>query len=175
MSIMPRGERVRMAVRWISEHLKEDPSGSVVELAQQAAMKFDLSPKESQELLQFYTAGRKEEDSTPSGTSTMPASHRLAQRQARPGRPVPDNSAAGAAMEDTGLTDRWLGSAIARPIHQAHRFGLQPPRLGDTDGVGLELAPGRNLRGRCHRRVDRILHVHSGKQPLGVLPAQPLE
>jgi len=54
MTVQPKGERVRMAVRWVSEHLKEDPSRSAMQLAQQAAMRFDLSPKESEELLQFY-------------------------------------------------------------------------------------------------------------------------
>jgi hypothetical protein len=62
MSIMPKGERVRRAVRWVSEHVKEDPSRAVISLAWEAALNFDLTPKESEELIQFYRSVRKRED-----------------------------------------------------------------------------------------------------------------
>jgi hypothetical protein len=41
---MPEGERVRSAVRWVSEQLKADPSLSIMPLAHEAAQKFDLTP-----------------------------------------------------------------------------------------------------------------------------------
>ena len=59
MSIMPKGERVRSAVRWISEHLKTDPARAVMPLVHEAALKFDLTPKESEELIQFYRSARE--------------------------------------------------------------------------------------------------------------------
>jgi len=59
---MPKGERVRQAVRWISAHLKEDPSRAVMPLAHEAASRFDLTPKESEELLQFYKMARERGD-----------------------------------------------------------------------------------------------------------------
>jgi hypothetical protein len=62
MSIFPKGERVRSAIRWISEHLKEDPSRAVIRLAQEAAVQFDLTPKESEELIQFYRSAREREN-----------------------------------------------------------------------------------------------------------------
>ena len=61
MSIMPKGERVRSAVRWISEHLKTDSSRAVIPLVNEAALKFDLTPKESEELIQFYRSARERE------------------------------------------------------------------------------------------------------------------
>jgi hypothetical protein len=52
MSMMPKGERVR-------EHLKTDPSRAVMPLVYEAALKFDLTPKESEELSQFYRSARE--------------------------------------------------------------------------------------------------------------------
>jgi len=59
MSIMPKGERVRTAVRWISEQLKADPSRIALPLAHEAVLKFDLTPKEGEELVQFYRSARE--------------------------------------------------------------------------------------------------------------------
>jgi hypothetical protein len=56
---MPEGQRVRSAVRWISEHLKADQSRAVMPLVHEAALKFDLTPKESEELIQFYKSARE--------------------------------------------------------------------------------------------------------------------
>ena len=60
MGIKPEGDRVRTALRWVSDQLKQDPSRAIVLLVDQAAMKFDLTPKESTELLQFYMAGKQD-------------------------------------------------------------------------------------------------------------------
>ena len=62
MSVMPKGERVKQAVRWVSAHLKEDPSQKVMALAHEAASRFDLTPKESEDLIQFYRMARERED-----------------------------------------------------------------------------------------------------------------
>jgi len=61
MNMMPKGERVRRAVRWISECLKSDSSQAVMPLAREAAVRFDLTPKESEELIQFYRSVREHE------------------------------------------------------------------------------------------------------------------
>ena len=58
---MPKGERVRSAVRWISGHLKADPSRAVMPLVHEGALKFDLTPKESEDLIQFYKSARERE------------------------------------------------------------------------------------------------------------------
>ncbi len=60
MSLMPEGERVRRAIRWISEHMKADPLRAVMPLVHEAVLKFDLTPKEGDELMQFYRSGRED-------------------------------------------------------------------------------------------------------------------
>ena len=53
-SIQPKGEKVRKAIKWISELLKEDESRSVGALIQEASAEFNLSPKEEGFLTEFY-------------------------------------------------------------------------------------------------------------------------
>ena len=53
-TIMPEGEKVRQAVKWIAAEKTEDDSRSIRKLIQQAAMRFNLSPKEEMELTHFY-------------------------------------------------------------------------------------------------------------------------
>jgi len=52
--MLPAGERTRRAVRWISDALQESESANLKALIQQAIFRFDLNPKESEELMQFY-------------------------------------------------------------------------------------------------------------------------
>ena len=53
-TIMPKGERVRQAVKWISSERLEDESKPIRKLVQEAAQRFNLSPKEETELTHFY-------------------------------------------------------------------------------------------------------------------------
>ena len=53
-SIMPEGEQLKRAVRWISEQLKEDENKSKQGLINEAISRFDLNPKQSVFLLSFY-------------------------------------------------------------------------------------------------------------------------
>jgi hypothetical protein len=53
-NILPEGEDLRRAVKWISGHLQEDPDQPVQPLIQQAIFKFDLSPKDSEFLIMFF-------------------------------------------------------------------------------------------------------------------------
>ena len=53
-TIQPKGERVRQAVKWISENRKEDDKRSVLSLIQDASLRFTLSPKEENFLRAFY-------------------------------------------------------------------------------------------------------------------------
>ena len=55
-AIQPKGEKMRQTVRWISEKLKEDETRSVSALIQEAALRFNLSPKEEEFLRSFYEA-----------------------------------------------------------------------------------------------------------------------
>ena len=53
-TIQPKGEKVRQAVKWISENRKEDESKSIPLLILEAAGRFNLSPKDEEFLVSFY-------------------------------------------------------------------------------------------------------------------------
>ncbi len=55
--VMPEGEALRKAVKWISVELNEHPDKSVQRLVNEAVQRFDLSPKDSEFLLSFYKKG----------------------------------------------------------------------------------------------------------------------
>ncbi len=52
-TILPQGEKLRHAVQWISEKRKEKPDINLAKLADDACIRFDLSPKDSEFLLRF--------------------------------------------------------------------------------------------------------------------------
>jgi len=63
-TIKPKGEKVREAVKWISSQLSEQEvekgdkgQKPLVSLIQEAAMRFNLSPKEEEFLNSFYEQG----------------------------------------------------------------------------------------------------------------------
>jgi len=55
MSILPEGEQLRRAVRWISEIRQETPDASLPKLINEACVKFDLSPADTEFLSRFFT------------------------------------------------------------------------------------------------------------------------
>ena len=57
-TIIPEGEKVRQAVKWIAELLKEDENESIKTLIEKAALKFNLSPKDEDFLRSFYCKDR---------------------------------------------------------------------------------------------------------------------
>jgi hypothetical protein len=58
-TIQPKGEKVRQAVRYISDELREDPQKSIRKLIQEASNKFNLSPLEEESLVSFYSEEEK--------------------------------------------------------------------------------------------------------------------
>jgi hypothetical protein len=62
MSIYPAGENAKRAVRWISDQLQGDQPLPVMRLVHQAIARFDLTPKEGQELIAFYRASLSDGD-----------------------------------------------------------------------------------------------------------------
>lgn len=54
MSILPEGEELRKAVKWISEERQTEPEANLTKLIESACIKFDLSPKDAEFLCQFY-------------------------------------------------------------------------------------------------------------------------
>jgi len=59
-TIMPEGESIRKALKWISCYLEENPDSNIVELVNNAILRFDLSPKEAEFLIHFYSKNRAE-------------------------------------------------------------------------------------------------------------------
>ena len=53
-TIMPKGENLRQAVKWISENLKEDGNAKIPLLIEKAGIRFNLSPKDEEYLRSFY-------------------------------------------------------------------------------------------------------------------------
>jgi hypothetical protein len=60
-TIQPKGEKMRQAVKWISAERLEDERRQISRLIQQAALKFNLSPKEEEYLAAFYQEERDKE------------------------------------------------------------------------------------------------------------------
>ncbi len=53
MSILPHGEKLRKAVKWISDKKQYESETDSSKLIQQAGLKFNLSPKEEAYLERF--------------------------------------------------------------------------------------------------------------------------
>ena len=53
MTIMPQGEELRKAVKWISEMRQLEPSKDPQKLVEEACLKFNLSPIEAEYLAKF--------------------------------------------------------------------------------------------------------------------------
>jgi hypothetical protein len=56
--LLPDGDDLRRAVKWVSGNLLENPDQPVQPLVQEAIFKFDLSPLDAEFLIGFY-ASRK--------------------------------------------------------------------------------------------------------------------
>jgi len=52
--LLPDGEDVRRAVKWVSGCLQDDPDRPVQPLVQEAIFKFDLSPRDADFLIGFF-------------------------------------------------------------------------------------------------------------------------
>lgn len=62
-TILPRGESLRRAVRFVSERLQEENPPPLAALVSEATLRFDLKPNEGEYLIQFYRdAGRRGEE-----------------------------------------------------------------------------------------------------------------
>ena len=52
-TIMPEGENLLRAIKWISANLVENPNQPVLALIDKVVFKFDLSPKDAEFLMTF--------------------------------------------------------------------------------------------------------------------------
>jgi hypothetical protein len=56
--VMPEGEAIKRAVKWISGELQENSTKSIQILIEGAVLRYDLSPKEAEFLTNFYHKGK---------------------------------------------------------------------------------------------------------------------
>jgi len=49
--VLPHGEGIRRALRWLDERVKEAPAAPRARLVEEAAVRFDLTPLETEFLL----------------------------------------------------------------------------------------------------------------------------
>ncbi len=54
MSVLPEGEQLRKAVRWVSARREENPEIALSEIVGDACLRFDLSPKDADLLVKFF-------------------------------------------------------------------------------------------------------------------------
>lgn len=55
MSILPEGEQLRRAIKWISDERTENPGAGLSKLVGDACLKFDLPPKDAETLMRFLS------------------------------------------------------------------------------------------------------------------------
>jgi hypothetical protein len=53
-TIIPEGEKVKQALRWISQERESDKGGNLAGLISNAAIRFNLSPMEEDFLYSFF-------------------------------------------------------------------------------------------------------------------------
>ena len=53
-TIMPESEHVQKAIKWVSTNLEGKDAQPLKKLIQEAILKFDLSPKDSDFLMNFF-------------------------------------------------------------------------------------------------------------------------
>ena len=54
VTVMPEAEHVQKAIKWISTNLEENDKQSLASLIDKAVFKFDLSPKDTEFLMNFF-------------------------------------------------------------------------------------------------------------------------
>lgn len=52
--MLPKGEKIRKAIYWVNEMKKDFPDKTLLNLANEANMKFDLTPVDSEFLIKFF-------------------------------------------------------------------------------------------------------------------------
>ncbi len=55
MSILPEGEQLRKAIKWMSDQRQDNPGVALFTLIEKACLKFDLTPKDGEFLMRYFT------------------------------------------------------------------------------------------------------------------------
>ncbi len=58
--LMPEGEGIRRAVRWVSTALQDASGSNLWKLVEEAITRFDLNPMEAEKLMQFYRDNKEQ-------------------------------------------------------------------------------------------------------------------
>ena len=61
-TIMPQGESMRKAIKWISEQIQNNADSNISKLINAASVRFDLSPNEGSFLINFYKDQQDKKD-----------------------------------------------------------------------------------------------------------------
>lgn len=59
-TVMPEGEDLRKAIKWISQSREEKPKVPLGKLIEEAVFKYDLSPLDAEFLLGFFLRKKEE-------------------------------------------------------------------------------------------------------------------
>ena len=54
-TVIPEGENIRKAIRWIDEAHQDSPDKKKIKLIDEAGMRFNLTPKDTDFLVRFYS------------------------------------------------------------------------------------------------------------------------
>jgi hypothetical protein len=54
MSILPEGEHLRKAIKWVSDERLDNPEARLFKLIEEACLKFDLPPKDEEFLIHVF-------------------------------------------------------------------------------------------------------------------------
>jgi len=57
--LLPEGEDLHRAVKWVSANLRENPERPVRQFVQDAIFRFDLSPRDAEVLAGFYRESKE--------------------------------------------------------------------------------------------------------------------
>ena len=60
--LLPDGEEIRRAVKWVSGNIQENPDRAVGPLVQEAIFRFDLSPRDAEFLIGFFRERKRGEE-----------------------------------------------------------------------------------------------------------------
>jgi len=61
--LLPEGEELHRAIKWISDNLQDNAQQPLQPLVQQAIFKFNLSPKDAEFLIDFYRKAKEAQQS----------------------------------------------------------------------------------------------------------------
>jgi hypothetical protein len=57
-TVMPEGENIQKAIKWISANREDNAASPLYVLVEKAVFKFDLSPKDSEFLIGFFSKSK---------------------------------------------------------------------------------------------------------------------